>query len=159
MNDKYSGLIAQIQNDFCFLVDGFAFEEGEVRKVGDTTSVQYKHANMIIHFSVRGEEWQGLTWPALTGNQWQQIELDDVLMYLIQPPIDFVADQAHLGLSQSEALSKLAQQIAPLMPQILALFGPKRWHSAWPEIQAVLEDRRSKRSGQFLQWQRGNKTG
>jgi hypothetical protein len=157
MTNDFAGLVSQIQREFSFLVDEFAFVAGEPQRAGDITSVQYEHAHVIIQFSVRGGEWQALAWPAAAGQQAQQVKLDDVVTYLTQPPIDFAADQARPGLSQSEALSQLARQLVPLTGAMLALFEPARWPAAWVDIQAVLQARSAERSRQFMQWWQSTK--
>jgi hypothetical protein len=148
----FDGLLSQIQREFSFLVDEHAFAAGELRRAGDTTSVQYQHLHMIIQFSVLNGEWQALVWPAATGQQARQVKLDDLVTYLTRPPIDFAADQARPGLSQSEALSQLARQLAPIAGDMLALFDPARWPATWADIQAVLQARSAERARQFRQW-------
>jgi len=67
-------------------------------------------------------------------------------------PVDFVADQARPGLSQSEAPSQLARQLAPVTREMLALFEPACWPATWADMQAVLHARSAERSPQFMQW-------
>ncbi len=150
-------LVSQIQREFSFLVDEFAFAAGASRRAGDTTSVQYEHVHVMIQFSVRGGEWQALAWPVGADQQAQQVKLDDVVTYLNQPPVNFAADQAQLGLSQSEALGELARQLAPITGDMLVLFEPARWSAVWADIQTVLHARSAERSRQFMQWWQNKK--
>lgn len=152
MTGESDDLVTQIQHDFSFLVNEFAFTAGKPQHGGGITFMDYKHAHMLIWFSVREGEWQALAWPAASGDQSRQVSLDDVVAYLTQPPIDFAADQARPGLSQSEALSQLARQLAPITGDMLALFEPGRWPAAWADIQAVLAARSAERARQFGQW-------
>lgn len=152
MINDFDSLVPLIRREFSFLTDAFGFTAGEPRHTGDTASVQYDHAQVIIRFSVRNGEWQALAWPAATGQQARQVKLDGVVTYLTQPPIDFAADQARPGLSQSEALSQLARQLAPITGDMLALFDPARWPTTWADIQAVLQARSAERARQFMQW-------
>lgn len=157
ITNDFDSLVSQIQHEFSFLVDEFAFVASEPRRAGDTTRVQYQHPHVIIQFSVRGGEWQALAWPAVADHQAQQVKLDDVVTYLTQPPVDFAADQVRPGLSQSEALSELAQQLAPITGDMLAMFESARWPVAWVDIQAVLHARSAERSRQFMQWWQNKK--
>lgn len=74
-----------------------------------------------------------------------------------QPPVDFVADQARPGLSQSEAFSQLARQLAPVTREMLALFEPACWPVTWADMQAVLHARSAERSRPFMQWRQARK--
>lgn len=150
-------LLPRIQREFSFLCDRYGFAAGEPWRNGDTTSMRYEHARVIIQFSVRGGEWQALAWPAVVDHHAQQVKLDDVVTYLTQPPIDFAADQARPGLSQSEALSQLARQLAPITGDMLALFEPGRWPATWTDIQAVRQARSAERARQFGQWRQNKK--
>lgn len=152
MTDDNQNLLDQIERDFCFLTDNYAFTVTAPQRSGDTTQVQYQHPQMILQFTVRRGEWQALAWPAAPQLQAHQMQLNDIVAYLTRPPIDFAADQAHPGLSQGEALSELAQQLAPVTEEMLALFDPARWPAVWADIQAVLHARRAERARQFNQW-------
>ena len=152
MTGESDDLVTRIQHDFSFLVNEFAFTAGKPQHGGGITFVDYNHAHMVIRFSVHEGEWQALAWPAAAGDQFRQVSLDAVVAYLTQPPIDFAADQARPGLSQSEALSQLARQLAPIAGDMPALFAPGRWPSAWADIQSVLAARSAERARQFRQW-------
>lgn len=152
MSGESDDLVTRIQHDFSFLVNEFAFTAGKPQHGGGITFVDYKHANMVIRFSVHAGEWQASAWPATPDQQARQFSLDGVVAYLTRPPIDFAADQARPGLSQSEALSELARQLAPIAGDMTALFEPGRWPASWADIQAVLQARSAERARQFRQW-------
>ena len=68
------------------------------------------------------------------------------MTYLTQPLVDFAADQARPGLTQSEAPAVLAQPLMPIGEPMLALFNPARWPAACVDMQAVLQARSTERS-------------
>lgn len=157
MTRDFQTLLNQIQQDFDFLVDDYGFTVTPPRRADDITQIRYQHPQLVIQFSVRGEEWQALAWPADPQQQAQQVKLDDVVTYLTQPPVDFAADQARPGLTQSEALAVLAQQLMPVVEPMLALFDPARWPAVWVDMQAVLQARSAERSRQFMRWWQNKK--
>lgn len=145
-------LLAQIERDFRFLTDDHAFVAMPPQRSGEVTNVRYEHPYLVIQFTVRQGEWQALVWPAAPQMQGWQVALDDVATYLTRPTVDFAADQARPGLSQSEALRDLAGRLTPIAGEILALFDPARWPVAWADMQAVVQARRAERSRQFDEW-------
>ena len=152
MNSSSDSLLEQIQQGFRFLVDDHGFVVRPPQRSGDVTTVRYEHPLTIIEFAVRHGEWQTLVWPAAAQMQAYQASLDDLAAYLTRPPIDFAADQARPGLSQSEALRDLAARLAPVAGEMLALYEPARWPAAWDDVQAVLRARRAARTRQFGGW-------
>lgn len=152
MNSSSDSLLEQIVRDFRFLVDDHGFVVRPPQRSGDVTTVRYEHPLAIIQFAVRHGEWQTLVWPAAAQMQAYQASLDDLAAYLTRPPIDFAADQARPGLSQSEALRDLAARLAPVAGEMLALYEPARWPAAWGDVQAVLRARRAERTRQFGEW-------
>lgn len=150
-------LLNQIQHDFRFLVDDYGFTVTPSPRSGEAVQVQYQHPVVVIQFNVRHGEWQALAWPADPQQQAQQVKLDDVLTYLTRPPVDFAADQARPGLTQSEALAALAQQLDPIAAPMLALFDPARWPAVWVDMQTVLQARSAERSRQFMRWWQNKK--
>lgn len=159
MTDGNQDLLDQVERDCCFLTDDHAFVAMPPQRSGEVTAVRYEHPHLIIQFTVRQGEWQALVWPAAPQMQACQVTLDDVTTYLTRPPVDFAADQARPGLSQSEALSDLAGRLTPVAGEMLALFEPTRWPAAWADMQAVLQARRAERSRQFDAWQRSRPAG
>lgn len=159
MTDDLRILLNQIERDFRFLAEDYAFAATPFQRSGDTITVQYQHPQMVIQFTVRGGEWQALAWPAAPQMQSDQVKLDDVVTYLVRPPVDFAADQARPSLSQSQALSELAQQLAPVAGEMLALFEAARWPAVWADMQAVLHARSAARSRQFAKWWQDRQNG
>lgn len=157
MTSQLPALLDQVQHDFHFLVAKHAFTALPLQHSEQTKSLQYQHPLLVIQFSVRNGEWQALAWPAAARQQTHQVKLDDLVTYLTQPPIDFAADQARPGLSQSQALSQLAQQVAPIADAMIALFDPACWPVVWTDMQAVLHARSAERSRQFMQWMQARK--
>lgn len=152
MYSSSDSLLEQIQHDFRFLVDDYGFVVRSPQRSGDVTTVRYEHPLAIIEFAVRHGGWQTLIWPAVAQLQAYQASLDDLAAYLTRPPIDFAADQARPGLSQSEALRDLAARLAPVAGEMFALYEPARWPAAWDDVQAVLQERRQERTRQFREW-------
>lgn len=159
MTDDLRTLLDQIERDFRFLADDFAFAAMPSQRSGDTITVQYQHPQAVIQFTLRGGEWQALAWPAAPQMQSNQVKLDDVVTYLTRPPIDFAADQARPSLTQSQALSELAQQLAPVAGEMLDLFEAARWPAVWADMQAALHARSAARSHQFAQWWQSRQNG
>jgi len=154
MTNDNQDLLDQVERDFCFLTDDHAFVAGPPQRSGDMTMVRYEHPHLIIQYTMRQGDWQALVWPAATQMQAGQVTLDDVATYLTRPPVDFAADQARPGLSQSEALSDLAGRLTPVIGEMLALFEPARWPATWADMQTVLQTYRAERSRQFDEWRR-----
>ena len=157
MTYDFHTLLNQVKHDFHFLVDDYGFTVTPSQRSREVVQMQYQHPLVVIQFSVRGGEWQALVWPANPQQQAQQVKLDDVVTYLTQPPVDFAADQARPGLTQSEALAVLAQQLMPVVEPMLALFDPAHWPAMWSDMQALLQARSAERSRQFMRWWQSKK--
>ncbi len=152
MNSSSDSLLEQIVRDFCFLVDDYGFVVRPPQHSGDVTTIRYEHPLAVIQFTLRHGEYYTHIYPAPPRLYVYQVSLDKLVDYLTRPPIDFAADQARPGLSQSEALRDLAARLTPVAGEMLALYEPARWPAAWDDMQAVLQERSQERTRQFLEW-------